>query len=116
MIRAASRPFAALGDDADRLDDRHLLGGERPQQPVLAPRDRRRQLLERVDRRPRRAVVLDEAHDVAVDAAHDLDEPVRRPLRQRLVPRQVEEVRMPGAGDQLQPRRTHSSWSIVAST
>jgi hypothetical protein len=35
-------PLAALGDHADRLDDGHLLGGEGPQQPVFAPRDRRR--------------------------------------------------------------------------
>ena len=41
-----------VGDHADGLDDRHLVGGEAPQEPVLAPRDRRRQLLERVERRP----------------------------------------------------------------
>ena len=42
---------APFGDHPDRVDDGHLLGREAAQQPVLAPRDRRRQLLERVERR-----------------------------------------------------------------
>ena len=94
---------AALGDDADGLDDRHLVGGERAEQPVLAPGELDRQLLERVQLRPERAVVLDEANDVAVDPAHDLDEALVLPLGERLVPGQVEEVRVAGARDQLQP-------------
>ena len=94
---------AAVGDDADRLDDGHLVGRERAQEPVLPPGQLDRQLLERVQLRPELAVVLDEANDVAVDPAHDLDEPRVLPLLERLVPGQVEEVRVAGAGDQLQP-------------
>ena len=58
------------------------------------------QLLQRVDA----AVVVDEAHDVAVDAAHDLDEALALPLRERLLPGQVEEVRMAGAREELELR------------
>ncbi len=43
---------AAIGDDADRLHHRHLVGRERAQQPVLALRQLDRQLLERVQLRP----------------------------------------------------------------
>jgi hypothetical protein len=111
VIRTASSP--SLGCDPHRLDHRHLLLGERSQQPPLAPGEVGRQLLERVERRPERAVVLDEAHDVAVDPAHDLDQALRLPLGQRLVPRQVEKVGMPRAGDQLEPGG-HYSCSAVA--
>ena len=52
---------AAIGDDADGIDHRHLVGGERAQQPVLALRQLDRQLLERVQLRPQPALVLDEA-------------------------------------------------------
>ena len=92
---------AALGDDADGLDDRHLVRGQAAQEPVLLARDVGRQLLERVDG----AAVLDEAHDVTVDAALDLDEPLGLPLLERPFPGQVEEVRVAGAGDELQARR-----------
>jgi hypothetical protein len=44
---------------------------------------------------------------MAVDSAHDLDQPRVLPLLQRLVPGQIEEVRVPGAGDQLEPGGTH---------
>ena len=39
-------------DDADGLDHRHDLVGQRAQQPVLVARDARRQCLERVERSP----------------------------------------------------------------
>ena len=107
MIRTASSPSPRSVTTPTASTTGISVGGERAQQPVLTPGDRRRQLLQRVDRRAERVVVLHEAHDVTVDAAHDLDEPVRRPLRQRLVPGQVEEVGMPGAGDQLQSRGAH---------
>ena len=66
-------------DDADRLDRRQADLRERAQQRYSRAARRRRQLLERVQR----AVVVDEADDVAVDAARDLDEPRRLPLRER---------------------------------
>ena len=59
----------AVGDDADRLHDGHFLVLERGQKPVLAPREPRRQLLQREER----SADLDEADDVPVDAARDLD-------------------------------------------
>ena len=89
---------AALADDADRLDRRQTELCERAQQPVLALREARRQLLQRVER----AVVVDEADDVPADAARDVDEPRRLPLLERLAPRQVEEVGMSGARDELE--------------
>ena len=42
---------APVGDHPDRLDDGHLVGGERAEEPVLALCDRRRQLLQRIERR-----------------------------------------------------------------
>ena len=92
---------APLGH-ADGLDDRQLPCRERPQQPVLAPRSPHRQLLERVED----AVVLDEAHDVARDAAHHVDEPLALPLLERQLPGQVEEVGVPRAGDELERRHS----------
>ena len=89
---------AAAGDDPDRLDDRQALPLEAAQQRPLAARRALGQLLQRVER----AVVLDEAHDVAADAADQVDEPLRLPLLERLAPRQVEEVRMAGARDELE--------------
>ena len=87
--------------DADRLDDRHDRVGQLAQQPVLVPRDARRQRLERVQR----LAVADEAHDVAVDAARDLDEALALPLGQRLAPGQVEEVGIARAHEHLEARR-----------
>ncbi len=88
----------ASGDDADRLDDRQRLALEAPQQRPLAARRPLGQLLQRVER----AVVLDEAHDVAADAADQVDEARRLPLLERLLPRQVEEARVARARDQLE--------------
>ena len=106
---------AAVGDDADGVHHRHLVGRERAEQPVLALGQLDGQLLQRVELRPEPALVLDEADDVPVDPAHDLDQPLVRPLLERLVPGQVEEVRMPGARDQLQPRGHVSPWSSWSS-
>jgi hypothetical protein len=53
----------------------------------------------------RAPLVLDETHDVAVEAADDLHDPLVLPLRKRLVPGQVEEVGVPRPCDQLQARR-----------
>ena len=89
-----------VGDDADRLDHRHLLVLELGQQPVLPPREPRRQLLQREER----AADLDEANDVPMDPARDLDEPVRRPFLQRLLPRQLQQARVRGAGDEPEGR------------
>src|SRR5262249_9704315 len=51
----------------------------------------------------------DEADDVAVDAAGDLDEPRRLPLRKRPAPRQGEEVRMARSGDEAESHDTPRS-------
>ena len=112
--QGALEVLASFGDDTDRVDDRHPGRCEPAQEPVLAARDRLRELLDGVDRRSQRVLVLDEAHDVPVDPAHDLDEPLRLPLGEWVVPRQVEEGRVSGARDQLQPGGAHSR-SIVAS-
>ena len=96
---------AALRDDADRLDHRHLVGGERTQEPVFPPRQLDGQLLQGIELRVRAALVLDETHDVAVDAADDLDQPLVPPLLERLVPGKVEKIGMPRPRDQLQPGR-----------
>ena len=88
----------ASAHDADDLDDGDRLVGQPPQEAVLAPGEPLRQLLERVDG----AVVVDEPNDVAADPAHDLDEALVLPALERLLPRQVEEVRMPRAREQLQ--------------
>ena len=49
---------------------------------LLAPRRPFRQLLQRVER----AVVLDEPHDMAADAADQIDDPVGLPFLERLRP------------------------------
>ena len=74
--------------------------GQRAQQPVLVPREPRRQRLERVER----LAVAHEAHDVAVDAARDLDEALALPLGERLAPGQIEEVRVARAHEHLEAR------------
>ena len=85
-------------DHPDDFDHRHLLAAELPQEPILAPCELVGKLLQRVDR----AVVVDETNDVPADAAHDPYEPVGFPLLERLLPGQVEEIRMPGARLQLE--------------
>ena len=100
---------AAAGDDPDRLDDRQALPLEAAQERPLAAGRTLGQLLQRVER----AVVLDEAHDVAADAADQVDEPLRLPLLERLAPRQVEEVRMTGARDEVEVRRRRHRCVIV---
>ena len=66
--------------------------------PYSRRREPLRQLLERVEH----AVVVDEPHDVAVEPPRDLDDPVRLPLLERLVPRQVAEVGLARARDELE--------------
>src|SRR6202007_281415 len=85
--------------DADRLDRRRVLVLQRSQQPVLARGQRRRQLLQREQVAPE----LDEAHDVAPDAALDLDEAALGPVLERKAPRQPEEGRLFGASEQPEP-------------
>ena len=97
-IRAARR------HDSDRFDDRQSLSLEAAEQRPLTARGPFRQLLERVEV----AVVLDEPHDVAADAADQVDEARRVPLLERRVPGQVEEARVPRARDQLEVRRHQS--------
>ena len=80
---APGGPRPGARDDADGLDHRHDLVGQLAQQPVLVPRDARRQRLERVEH----VAVADEAHDVAVDAARHLDDALALPLGERLAPR-----------------------------
>ena len=109
MIRTASRSSCAAGDEPDRLDDRQALALEPAQQRPLAARRPLGQLLQRVER----AVVLDEAHDVAADPADQVDDPLRLPLLERRVPRQVEEARVARARDELELRRGISSRAIV---
>ena len=91
-------------DDPDRVDDRHVLLREVAEEGVFVSREHARELLQRVEARTERAFVLDEAHHVAMDAAHHLDEALRLPFRERLLPGQVEEVGMAGPRDQLQTR------------
>ena len=91
----------AVGDDADRLDHRHLLVLELGQQPILPPSEPRRQLLQREEG----AAELDEADDVPVDPPRDLDEAIRRPLLERLLPRQLQQARVRRAGDEPEGRR-----------
>ncbi len=71
--------LGVLRDDADGVDDGHDRVVERAQQAVFEPRDPRRQRLERVEA----LAVADEAHDVAVDAARDLDQAIALPVGQR---------------------------------
>jgi hypothetical protein len=89
---------APLARHADGLDRRHPDLAERAQQPVLALRKARRQLLERVQR----PLVVDEPHDMASEPTRDLDEPRRVPVLERLVPGQIEEIRVTGAGDEAE--------------
>jgi len=89
-----------LRDDADRVDDRHDRIVQLAQQPVLEPRDPRRQRFERVQA----LAVADEAHDMTVDAARDLHQAFVLPFVERLAPRQIQEVRVPGAHQHLEAR------------
>ena len=91
-------PFAR--EDAYDLHHGKLSRGQLPQQPVLAPGELVRQLLQRVDR----PVVVDEAHDAAADPAHDAHEALGFPLLERVRPGQVEEVRMARSCLQLEAR------------
>src|SRR5262249_56590558 len=93
----------AAVDDADRLDRRRVLVLERGQQPVLARCEVGRQLLER-EQVP---AELDEADDVAPDAALDLDEVGLGPLLERQAPREREERRLLGAREQSEVRARH---------
>jgi hypothetical protein len=90
------RQLAAVGDDADHLDRRHLRLLERREQPVLAPRERLRQLLERVQP----PVQLDEPDDVAADPAGRVDEAILRPRLERQRPRQREQRPLVAARDE----------------
>ena len=89
---------AAVGDDAHRLDDRDLAGTKCQQQAVFAPGKLRGQFLQCVER----AVVVDEPNDVAPDPPHDACQPLRLELFERLVPGEVEEVRVARTGDELE--------------
>ena len=91
--------------DPDGVDDRHAVVRERAEQAVLAVRELVVDLLQRVER----AVVLDEANDVPADSALDDREPLRLPLVERLVPGQVEEVRLAGPRDELDAHRGHAN-------
>ena len=91
--------------DPDRVDDRHPVVRERAEQAVLAVRELVVDLLQRVER----AVVLDEANDVPADPALDDREPLRLPLVERLVPGQVEEVRLARPRDELNAHRGHAN-------
>lgn len=90
--------LAAVGDDADRLDDWQRLALQPAQKRPLAPGGPLRQLLECVER----PVVLDEANDVAADPADQSDDPLRPPVFERRLPRKVEEARVARARDQLE--------------
>jgi hypothetical protein len=41
------------------------------------------------------------------EAADHLDDPLRAPLLERLSPGKIEEIGVPGLGDQLQPHAGH---------
>jgi hypothetical protein len=101
------RQVVALRDDADRLDRGDLAVGELAEQAVLAVGERRRELLQRVER----AVQPDEADDVAADPAQHLDDALGGPLLERHVPRQLEERRLIGARAEAEmwAGRGHSS-------
>jgi hypothetical protein len=86
-VELVPRGVRALRDDPDRLDHGHAPLGELAQQPVLALGNALRQLLQRVVR----PVQLDEADDVATDAARDVDMELRRPLLEWEAPRKLEE-------------------------
>ena len=101
----------ALRDDADRLDHRADRIGQLAQHPVLVPREPRGQRLERVDR----LAVAHEAHDMAVDAARDLDDALALPLRERAQPGEIEEVGVARAHEHLEAcRRAHATLTVAA--
>jgi hypothetical protein len=94
--------------DADDLDARETVARELAQQVVFAVRVLVRQLLERVVR----AVVLDEAHDVTADPRSTIARPLDVPLLERVVPRQVEEVRLAGRGTSWKRIGRHVSETV----
>ena len=96
---------AARGDDPDRLDDRQTLSLEAPQQRPLAPGRALGELLDGVER----AVVFEEADDVAADPTDQRDEALRLPVLERGAPGQVEEARVARARDQLEGRAQAAS-------
>src|SRR4051794_35967711 len=49
---------------------------------------------------------------MAADAADQVDEPLRFPVRERLVPRPVEKGRVPCARDELKVRARAHSWIV----
>jgi hypothetical protein len=49
-----------------------------------------------------RAVQVDEADDVAADAAREVDVQLRRPILERQVPGEIEEGALVGAGDETE--------------
>ena len=87
---------ASLGDDPDRFDCRDAAIAELDEVPVLALGDALRQLLQRVIR----PVQVDEADDVAADAARDLDDEIVRPFLERQGPWEAEECALVRARDQ----------------
>ncbi len=101
---------APRGHDPDGLDDGERLSLQAAEERPLAPGGALRQLLDRVQR----AVVLDEANDMAADPAHHGDEPVRLPVFERRLPGQVEKARMARAGDQLKRRAQAASLGRTA--
>jgi hypothetical protein len=96
---------AARGDDADRLDDRQTLPLQASQQRPFAPRRTLGELLDCVER----AVVFEEADDVAADPTDQCDEALRLPVLEWGAPGQVEEARMARACDQLEGRAQAAS-------
>ncbi len=92
---------ATVHHDADHFDRGHVQLRELPQQPVLAPGQVLRDLLERVQL----AVVGDEPDDVPGDAAlADGDQPLVGPLLERLGPRQGQQAgRMVGGRAEHEP-------------
>ena len=96
---------AARGDDPDGLDDRQTLPLQAPQQRPLAPGRALGELLDGVER----AVVFEEADDVAADPTDQRDEALRLPVLERGAPGQVEEARVARARDQLEGRAQAAS-------
>ena len=89
--------------DADHLHGRDAELGQRPEQPVFAPRQPLAQLLEGVQG----VVVVDETDHVPGDAPlPDLDQPLVPPLRERFGPRQREQAgRVVGGRSEDEPHR-----------
>jgi hypothetical protein len=96
---------AARGDDSDRLHDRQALSLQAAQQCPLAPGRALGELLDGVQR----AVVFEEADDVAADPTDQRDEALRLPFLEWGAPGQVEEARMARACDQLEGRAQAAS-------